>query len=127
MFTYTCKYTDYNDQEVEETLHFNLTETELSKLSFRENGTFADKIRTIVNEKNPEKIMNLLCEIIDMSYGIRDSDGKHFVKNDEVLNRFRCSIAYDTLCMQLIQDADLAAKFISEILPAKIRAEVNKQ
>ena len=109
-------YTDYNGEERSEAFYFNMTQAELMKLEMRTEGGMENYIEKIINEHNQAKIIDLFCDIIKMSYGVKSLDGG-FEKTDEAFRKFESSEAYSVLFMRLATDADYAAKFINGVMP----------
>lgn len=110
------KYKDYNDQEQEKTFFFNLTRTEVSKLELSTKGGLRQKIEKIIEDKDGEAIMKVVDELIMLSYGEKDVDGR-FVKSPELSKAFSETVAYDEMFMELIMSADKTSTFIEAILP----------
>lgn len=123
MYKKTIKYTDFNDNEREETFYFNLTETELMKMDLKANG-LAEMMRRIIAAENTAEIAAVLEDIILKSYGEKSLDGKRFVKNDEIRDSFAASEAFSNLFMELLQDEKATAEFFNGIVPAKVRGEL---
>lgn len=121
MYKKTVKYEDFNGEEIQEDLYFNLTKTELAMWGASRNGNFSEYLTKIVNTKNITALFEMLREIVLTAYGERSEDGKHFYKSPEIANEFANSIAFDTVMMELIGDAGAASAFVTGIIPADIR------
>lgn len=121
MFKKTVKYEDFNGEEIQEDLYFNLTKTELAMWGASRNGNFSEYLTKIVNTKDVTALFEMLREIVLASYGERAEDGKHFRKSPEIANEFSNSIAFDTVMMELIGDAGAASAFVAGIMPVDIR------
>lgn len=125
MLKKTITYTDFNGNERTEDFYFNLTERELTKLELTTPGGFEGMVKRIVNAKSQIQLIELFEQLIKMSYGVKDADGIHFVKNEKVLEEFMSTQAYSDLYMELVTDADKAAAFFNGIVPAKKAATNN--
>ena len=88
-----------------------------------EVGGLEKKIEKISKEQDIKKIIELMKDIIQRSYGVKSDDGKRFIKNQEILDDFMQSEAYSELFMELATDADAASAFINGILPAGLVEE----
>jgi len=121
MFKKRIVYEDFDGKMREEDFYFNLTRTELSKLELSMNGGLTALLEKIVQEEDNEKIIHYFDEIILRSYGEKSLDGKHFIKNNKVRERFMNSAAYDELFMEFFTDAKKAAEFINSIMPPEAR------
>lgn len=116
MYKETITYTDYNDEVRSEDFYFNLTQAEVMKLELRTQGGMEAFIEKIINERDQAKIIDLFCDIIKLSYGVKTLDGG-FDKDPAHFKKFENSEAYSELFMRLATDADYAAKFINGIMP----------
>ena len=117
MLKKTIKYTDYNGEERSEDFYFNLSKAEIMEMEMSQNGGMSEYIKKIVNTQDNVSIMNLFKEIIQKSYGEKSLDGKRFIKNKELTEAFTQTEAYTELFVELVSDADAAAKFVNGIIP----------
>lgn len=118
MLAKTLTYKDFNDQEVTDTFYFNLTEAELLELNIR------DDLEAVGKSGNANKIMDTFKRILKASYGVRTPGGARFLKTDQDWNEFVSSTAYSDIFIQLVTDAEYAAAFIRELVPADLAARV---
>lgn len=121
MYRKKVTYTDFNGQEVTDTLYFNLTEVELMEMQLR-NGDMEEMLERISKSKDLYQIVSTIKDIICSSYGEKSLDGKRFVKSKELTDAFKASEAYSVLFTELMQDENAAAEFINGIMPASIQA-----
>lgn len=126
MIKKTISYTDYDGNERTEDFYFNLSKPELIEMQTSEAGGLEKKIEKISKEQDIKKIIELMKDIIQRSYGIKSDDGKRFIKNQEVLDEFMQSEAYSELFMALATDANAASEFINGILPKGLVEEAKK-
>lgn len=129
MFKKTIKYTDYNGEERKEDFYFNLNKAELLEMQLSMDGGLKAFLEEIIQTKSTPKLVEMFKKIIMMSYGEKSADGKHFMKSDEIRQKFECSEAYSELFMELATDSDSAAEFVNALLPAGFKpdeAEVEK-
>lgn len=127
MLKKTITYVDYNGLERTEDFHFNLTKAELMKMQMGTAGGLAETMQKLVNEKEAPAIIKMFEDLVLGAYGEKSSDGKRFIKNDEVRENFASTEAYSILFMELATDADKAAEFIKAIIPSDLADEVAKQ
>lgn len=125
MLKKTFTYINYNDEKVTEECYFNLTKAELANMSIGKGESLADKIKRIVNTKDSYEIVNVMQELILMSYGEKAADGKHFMKSEEIRNAFKCSEPYSMLYMELCTNAASAAAFVKGIIPKDISEKID--
>ena len=126
-------YTDYNGKVITENFHFNLSTAELIKLEMSTmtlsedmastTGGLQEHIQAVIDSRSGKRIVEMFDMFVDASFGVRSEDGRKFVKNDEVLQDFKATPAYDVVFMELVTDADAGARFINGIMPAEALAE----
>lgn len=128
MLKKTIKYTNFNGEEETETFYFNMTRAELIELEYSVEGGFSDTMMRMIQtdpegKVNGKTIMAEMKKLILGSYGQRSTDGKRFIKNDELRKDFESSEAYSALFMELVTDAEKAAEFINGIVPKDLAQE----
>lgn len=127
MYKKTVTYTDYNGVERTEDFYFNLTKAELMKMEIGTSGGMAEMLTKIVAAKDAPTIINIFEDLVLNAYGEKSSDGRRFIKNDEVKNAFKQTEAYSTIFMELATDDEKAAEFINGIIPADLNVEDAKK
>lgn len=127
MLKKTIKYTDYDGNERVEDFYFNLTKAEVTDMEVSTKGGLSKTIESIIASKDGQRIMELFKKILLKSYGVKSMDGKRFIKNQEVLDEFVQSEAYSELFMDLVTNADEAAKFVNAIVPDMGTSEQKQQ
>ena len=130
MLKKTIKYVDYNDEEREEDFYFNLTKAELTQMQLSEKGGLDVVLDRMLQTRDEPSMIKMFKEIIDLSYGVKSTDGRRFIKNQEVLDDFRQTEAYSVLFMELATNSEAAAEFINGIVPKEVAsglAETIKQ
>lgn len=120
-------YTDFNDEEQTDILLFHLSKADLVQLQMEEGGAgFGDYIQQIVDAENSAEIWRIFKKILRMSYGKKSSDGKRFIKNEDLWVELESSEAYSTLVMDLMTDPAAMAEFIAKLVPQNLDADVAK-
>ena len=121
MIKWTIKYTTYDGEEVEEDFYFHLNKAELAQMQFDANGAYSQYIERLQNERDLKELGRLYAKLILDSYGKKSDDGRIFRKSKEMRSEFECSEAYSVLYMELLSDADKAAKFAKGVLPTDLQ------
>ena len=103
MIKWPIKYTNYNDEEVEENFYFNLNKAELTKMQLDANGAYSAFIERISNQRD------------------KSDDGRLFRKSQELRDEFESTEAYAELYVELLSDAEKATKFVRGILPKDLQ------
>lgn len=124
MLKKTIKYTDFNDEEVEEEFYFHLSKAELVELELSTKGGLSESLKLIVASEDGKRIIEEFKKIILTSYGKRSDDGKRFIKNQELRDEFESTEAYSALFMELVTDTTAAIEFINGIIPAGLAEDV---
>lgn len=127
MYKKNVVYTDFDGIERKEDFYFNLTEAECLEMETGVTGGMTKLLQNIIDEKDPKRIVDYMKDLVLRAYGERDPDGKHFMKNDIIRNRFACSAAYSKIFMELATDANAAADFAKGVLPANLRGATAAQ
>jgi len=129
MYRKVITYTDFNGNERQETIRFNLTEAELTNMFNAEAGGLEKKLAEIIEKKDIPRIMENFELILSKSYGEMDADGRRFVKeNGKRFEAFKETQAYSDFYMSLLSNDEEAAAFINGIMPESVRrkyAEAN--
>lgn len=98
MLKQKVKYEDFDGNIQDETLYFNLSRMELVALQGRYGKEdMAKYIEKLIEDKNLEKMYELLNDIVLTAYGVRSEDGKRFIKNEQNREEFVQSLAYEAL------------------------------
>lgn len=124
MLKKTLKYVNFNNEEVEEDLYFNLTQVEAVRLDLEFDGLEA-YIEKMTVEERIRDIMFLFERLLKTSFGEKSEDGKFFIKNEEVQDRFMQSAAYDALFTSMMQNTDLAIEFFTEVVSTAMPRKVD--
>lgn len=117
MIKQQVRYEDFDGIQQEETLYFNLNRMELIALQARYGkDDMAKYIEKVQAEEDYQKMYDLLNDIVLTSYGVRSEDGKRFIKNDQVREDFKTSLAYEALIEDFHDDEGVTLnKFITGI------------
>lgn len=124
MYEKTITYTDYDGAKQTQTFNFNLNKAELAELALSRRGGLDEYLKAIVASEDGAAIISTFKDIISKSIGRRE--GPRFVKSDEIRNDFLDTEAYSTLFMELVTNADAAAEFIREVVPADLASKIQE-
>lgn len=127
MYAKTIKYVDYNGNTREETFYFNLTKAEIIDLEWRTPGGLEEYFKRIMETLDGQKLADTFKMLIQKSYGVKDPEGRRFIKNEEVLKNFTETEAYSELYILLATDSNAAAEFVNGIFPKDIVEAAKKQ
>lgn len=121
MLKKTVKFTDYNGNECQEELYFNLNKAELMEMQLSTKGGLDKYLQKVVDDEDPQKIMAMFKQIILKAYGKKSEDGMRFIKSAELSNEFAQTEAYSELFMELVSDENAARDFMTGIVPNELR------
>lgn len=116
MYTEKLTYTNFNDEEVTETFHFNFTKSELMTMEYSEYGGMINTLEEIVGTKDKQRLIKIFQRVLRDSYGKKTPDGR-FEKSKELSDAFAQTAAYDILFMRFATDDVAAAEFIKKVFP----------
>lgn len=122
MFKYTIKYKDFLGNDQEDTLRFNISESEMYDLAQNNPKFNVDYLRYIMENASTVDIVDVIREIIVLSYGELSEDGKKFRKSNEMGIEFLQSAAFDALFNELVYgdaDSNFATEFMIGVFPDK--------
>ena len=111
----TIKYTDFNGNEVEETLYFNLSQTEQTKMELSKKEGLSNYIKGAVESGDNAALLELFTNLLVESFGIKSEDGKRFIKSAQLKEEFAQSAAFDALFMEIATNPDAAEAFVKGI------------
>lgn len=130
MLSKTITYTDYNGVTRTEDFYFNLTPSEVTEMELGTDEGFSSLIKRVTNSRDLPEIVKIFKGLILKAYGEKSSDGKRFIKSEELSIAFSQTEAYSTLFMECATDSEAAAAFINGIMPTealdKISDKLNK-
>lgn len=124
MLKKTITYTDYNGLERKEDFYFNLSKAEIATMEMSTEGGLAEMITKVVEAKDQVAIIKIFKDLVLNSYGEKSSDGKRFIKSEELSTAFSQTEAYSIIFMELATDAEKAAEFVNGIIPADMAKQL---
>ena len=132
MFKIKQNYTDFDGRDREDTLYFNFTEPQLRQF-LNDEPRFSEKnLAEIMATKDMNLMLDAIQTLLIAAYGEKTDDGRSFVKNDRIRERFEGSAAFAQLMDDIMYRGDekTIENFLINIFPAKfsdsIREEISK-
>lgn len=130
MLNKTVTYEDYNGNQRTDELWFNLTKTEILKLTMDlPDNTLPDDPANVDNEKLAARlfeklgnkgILEFIETLLIKSYGVKSEDGRRFIKTPEMAVEFSQTPAYDAIMMEFMTDTEAVTKFVNGVIPSKV-------
>lgn len=130
MYIKTINYTDFNGNKREATLHFNLTLSELRKISINPDHDILKELSDVYGSKNFRSISAVILDFIKFSYGQLSEDGLSFKKKDKdgtpLYDEFEQTAAYDAFVDQLYDDEFGVVDFAIGIMPKDVAVRMKE-
>lgn len=126
MLKKTITYTNFLDEEVTSDFYFNVSKAELVDIQIGTAGTYSERLKLLINEKDMRKLLDVLKTFVKDSYGVRTPDGRGFIKSEEAWNNFQGSGAYDVLFLEFFSDTQNATDFVNGIMPQALVEQARK-
>ena len=117
MYRRPITFTDYDGNQVTENFEFNLSKAELVEMEAEYPGGMQAMIQRITKERDGKAIVSVIKDIILRSYDKRSLDGRRFIKNDDMREKFSQTDAYSELVMELAMNPDKTGEFINNNIP----------
>ena len=135
MITRTIPYTYYNGIQRKEKFYFDLTQFEATEIAVElpdgiieelsEDGTNQQQTAIHLMEKLGRKgVMDFIKKIVLKSYGVKSTDGRRFIKSEELSTEFSQTPAFSAFMMKLMTDDKEASSFINGVIPAELAAQM---
>ena len=123
MLRQTIKYIDFNGDETEEVLYFNLSKTEAVELELGFKGGLESEVKRLVEAGDNLATYRFFKGLVLKAYGHKSGDGKRFIKNDTIREEFEQSAAFEEFVFKLMNDetGKTAMAFFTNIMPREIR------
>lgn len=127
MIKRTITYIDYFGEERVEDFYFNLTEAEITEMELSMDGGLTAHIQKISAAKSTPELIKLFKTLVLTAYGEKSSDGRRFIKNDELRTAFEQTPAYSILFMELATNDKKAAEFVNGMMPDSLQKAMKEQ
>jgi hypothetical protein len=125
MYVRPITYNDLDGNKRTEDFMFNMSEGELMEMHLSTTGGLDQVVRRITSAQDIPSLFKIFKDLILNAYGVKSLDGRRFEKEDEngrpLKKQFEQCPAYSVLLMEMVNDADKAVEFITNIMPAHLR------
>ena len=120
MFSREFTYTDYNGNEKKATYWFSLEKDEMLRMELGNYGGLEHTMKQMMKEERPDKVLDLLENIVLNAVGEVSPDGSSFYKNEKIRENFRQTKVCHDLLFELMSDENALQAFIVGAIPAEI-------
>lgn len=105
---------------------FHLSKQEIIKLHATTAGGLGGIFRNATDSNDEGVAVMGLRDLILMSYGVREEDGKGFKKTPELRKQFEDSFAFDALFCEVLEDPEVAGvEFFKGVVPRGMAVNVS--
>lgn len=126
MYKKNITYTDFNGDERTDAFYFNLSDAEILELQVSYGGDMSRIMTNMLEKRDAKGLLGIITDLIRTSYGEKSSDGKRFMKNQEVKDSFVTTDAYSKLVLELLNDEKEFEKFMTNVIPVAKREALNE-
>lgn len=127
MFSREFEYTGYDGQPKKDTYWFNLSEAELYEIELSSIRGFTGEMTKLLQEERTKEIVDKFKGIILGSVGVVSSDGRKFLKSEEIKEDFYRSRAYEQLFVELVSSGAKLAEFLKGAIPEDLRQRMEEK
>ena len=110
-------YEDFDGNKHTDVFYFHLNEVELTEIEVDYEGGVQAVFSRATQTGNNKEAFELIQRFMLSAYGLKEPDGKGFTKNEAITQQFKNSFAYPALYKELTSSDELAARFITGIMP----------
>lgn len=126
MYVKKMTYIDFFGKERTEDFHFNLSKAEITEMELSTTGGMSKILEKIMATQDMPALIAIFKDLLLKSYGEPSADGRRFIKSDQLRAEFEQTPAYSDLYMDLVTDADKAAEFINNTVPADMAKQARE-
>lgn len=123
MLAKEIEFEDYNGNKRKQTFYFDLSKAELLEMDICTVGGLQQYVNRIISTENGPELFKLFKSLILKAYGVKEADGIHFTKSEELSTQFSQTPAYSVLMMELVTSADATEQFLRGVAPMDAFAE----
>ncbi len=125
MLTKIIKYKDFDGNDKTRTCYFHLTKAEILEFEMGKPGGAMAYMARLIDSEQTDKVFKTFKDLVLMAYGERTADG-HFIKTQELRERFACSEAYSELMMEIMSSQEAMTAFVNGLTPEVTEADRKK-
>ena len=120
MFSRTFEFVDYNGNPKKATYWFSLEKDEMLRRELGNYGGLEHTMNKLMKEERPDKVLDLLEDIVLSAVGELSPDGESFYKTKEIRERFRQTKVCHDLLFEMMSDENGLRNFILAAIPEEL-------
>jgi hypothetical protein len=132
MLKQTITYQNFDNEEVEETLYFNISKSVTIEKAEEVIARWTEVQNMLEGQQRDleisevKKLVNIVKYMMELSYGVRSDDGRYFEQSPELWAQFTQSAAFDHFLFSLFQDVTKCTTFVVGVFPKELQEEARK-
>ena len=129
MYKKKMTFKDYDGEEREVNLYFNIDAAEMSDMQTSVSGGYKAMIDRMIDSQDANTLTKVIKDLIQVSYGVKEDSGRFggvFTKKPEYLEEFVHSPVYSDFYMMLLTDQEELAKFVNNVVSSNLTEKVEK-
>lgn len=124
MHKIVIQYQDFEEQTQVEEAYFNLSRAKIIDMAITgEADILLGNLRDAVKSEDGKELIHLVRDLIHLSYGEKDPDGKTFRQSEQLSNDFLQSQPFDQMFYDMIMSPEQVLKFVEALFPQKLMEE----
>lgn len=124
MFKKEFTFTDYNGNEKKATYWFSLEKDEMLKMELGNYGGLEHTMKKMMKEERPDKVLDMLEDIVLSAVGEISPNGESFYKNEKIREDFRQTKVCHDLLFDLMSSENALRDFIIGAIPTELAAKM---
>lgn len=127
MFSKEFTFIDYKGNEKKATYWFSLEKDEMLKRELGTQGGLENTLKRLLKEERPDKVLDMLEDIVLSAVGEVSSDGESFYKSPEISNKFKQTKVCHDLLFELLSNENALRDFLLGAIPADLAAKMTQE
>ena len=124
MFSREFTFTDYKGNEKKATYWFSLEKDEMLKMELGNNGGLEYTMKRLMKEERPDRVLDLLENIVLSAVGEVSPNGESFYKSEKISQDFKQTKVCHDLLFELMSNEEALRNFILGAIPAEVSAQI---
>lgn len=117
-------YKDFDEQTQVEEVYFNLSRAKIIDMAITGDAdTLLVSLQNAVKAEDGKELIRLVRDLIHLSYGEKDPDGKTFRQSAELSDDFLQSQPFDQMFYDMIMSPEQVLAFVNALFPEKLMVE----
>ena len=120
MLERTFTYVGFDGKTYADTWGFYLSKADLIEINYGSWIGIDNLLKQLVNNKNGKEIVNIVKEVVLKAVGRPSTDGRRFVRNEEIRQEFYETDGYSQLMSELLTEPPKVIEFLTAVIPKEM-------